>query len=160
MLAGNGGVASLTFNVLFILLSCIKYLLVTVASPSSPPSTNSAKLSFTLPRIILSPRAPEEYSCMTSKWTSDSCSMPLRSNTSRTGRFFSYSQDTLCSLISSFDVRPRCSAELEEDKCHLTYEVPETSGTLLRSIIFDGFKHSWQDSRDGHYLKLKLKLGL
>ena len=33
-------------------------------------------------------------------------------------------------------MRPRCSAVLEEGRCHLTYDVPETSGTLLRSIIY------------------------
>lgn len=52
----------------------------------------------------------------------------------RTGSGREYSQETLCSFMGARSVRPRCSAEVEEGRCHLTYDVPVTSGTLFRSI--------------------------
>lgn len=38
--------------------------------------------------------------------------------------------------MGDLEVRPRCSAEVEEGRCHFMKEVPVTRGTLLRSIIF------------------------
>ena len=124
-----------TFRVLLILLSCIKYRLVIVSSPSSLTSTYSARFNLTFPSTILSALVPGEYSCKTSKCISDSCSQPVLSAVKRTGSVLKYSQEALCSLMTAFEVCPRCSADVEEGRCHFTYEVPETRGTLFRSMI-------------------------
>ena len=119
-----------------ILLSCIRYRLVTASSPLSLPSTNSARFNLTVPNTILSARVPGEYSCKISKCISHSWSMPVRSTVKRTGKDFSYSHVALWSLTKAFEVWPRCSAEVDEGRCHLTYEVPQTSGILLRSMTY------------------------
>lgn len=37
--------------------------------------------------------------------------------------------------MSAVSVRPRCSAALEEDRCHLTVAVPQAKGMLVKSMI-------------------------
>jgi hypothetical protein len=81
--------------VLLILLSCMRYLLVT---PGSSPgtttislcSTYSARLSLTVPSLIRSLLpVPLLYSCRTSNSAKHSCNMPFLSTVSRTGSVMS-----------------------------------------------------------------------
>lgn len=49
--------------------------------------------------------------------------------------FLSWSKMTLWSLMLHLGVLPRCSAAVEDGRCHLTKDVPETRGTLFRSMM-------------------------
>ena len=63
--------------------------------------------------------------------------------------------------MGRLSVRPRCSAAVERGRCHLMKEVPDTSGTLLRSIIWALSTSLPGDGLSGAaYLQLEVELGL
>ena len=91
-------------SVLLILLSCIKYLLITPSASGGWPGepggpglcsslayTYSARLSFSLPSVMRSFFPPVPYSCCTSKSMKQSWSMPSLLTVRRTAVCCSYS---------------------------------------------------------------------